>query len=670
MRSSTPSSAFPYPTASLVLAVAVGLLLAPASAVRRAELLDTFETPDDGDPPAIDAARPPSIALAQKQAKDDREHSAVDAVSALVHKQAKDDSHSGSGISPVRVPMIELCKNKVTQWFLQDDWYTLMDHYQGGGGGFSSSAKYEGYVPCLVGKYAHVHKVLLHELSFFESGGSNEVKKYVFSIAECRVLRKDELTQAAEQSFDDMCPFPLKHEAYMPNLQPATACAYNATTTLIKLNNNSMCPEGHRCACDANDNVVEAVNPSTWTRSFGLQGLLDGLSRGYIGVLQQYAKWGTMAAAGMWVGTAYLGWTATVWALSASTGGSALVVYGYKSTSEWWSYSCRANVGCQPMDCAYEEGIGCRINLDIDDSDPRNPYWFMPPPLYKCGVGLQGTCKLSVCTAQEAKRQVVGEGIATYRGGWNFRKMNRSTVFNCQPTLAKDMEYATIRRFEDRVAPMRQTEHQMQRRAGILLDQLHRHCPFLKPLDIASQATCVDGTKCVLNDGSSSTCCVQHGGFRQCSQRFPHMCIDNSCDTEIGRCRNKGGMKECAAQDRCAFALPTLTNDLIECKTGGKSFPISHFETDQMLRQNRPWCFNEGGLKRCPWNLPMMCSDTSCNGEHCCAKDCTNHGGPKQCQELLIERTQSGARRSGQLLWPMFVALLSSVVFGRAHLAP
>lgn len=460
--------------------------------------------------------------------------------------------------------------------------------------------------------------------------------------------------QAIEQSYDDMCPFPLASDSYRPDFRPERACTFNKTSETIYMSDSTFCPEGHRCACPVlEEEELDAVDQTTWENHRSLIGQLTHFlfsSQGTrVDILRFVALAGTLAVMGHWLTN--WGWTITLGSV-----GVGLLVYGVNIGIQAATYTCQSRVDCYPMDCVQEEGIGCRINLESDGADQRNPYWFMPPPMYKCGVNRWGNCRLEACTASEARVQVVGEDTAQYG---LIRRKNRSIVKNCQPMLAADMTHPQMLDFEDKVADLRTQEHQVQRRTHILAKQLDRFCPFLRPTDFVASATCTDGTQCEIDEVPGPNCCLYHGGVRQCPSKFPKLCADNFCDTAVNNCRNRGGLKECPAMSACPYILPTLQDDAVECYVGGVVNTSTWNDTEQ-------WCKGLGGVKACPWNLPVMCESQTCNGEHCCSNDCSQLGGPRACEDLQIKPLQSAAIGLGgssplALLWPLLAVALSLV---------
>lgn len=516
---------------------------------------------------------------------------------------------------------VEGCSGALTKWFKREEWYTLLPDYKPGW--FASRAKdrkYQAYVPCLASKASHSSDVISHELSYFSSDAwGNPVRTYVVTRQECMYLSPQDLQLAVEKHYDEMCPFPIKSPSYKPNFNPEGACAYNKSANMIHMSSSTGCPEGHRCACPRDGVLLKDDQESTLK-------IIERMAHGgtLTTALQTITVVGTLAAVAKWV--------ATFWALTnifVATGVGTILVFGVNTAVKYLQYSCTGTVGCYPMACVQLENVGCRINLDEDDTDPRNPYWFMPPPMYKCTTNTWGKCHLSACTTNEAMHQMVGERNATYG---LFRKKDRSVVLNCQPTLAADMTHEQAVVFENSVTGLRQKEQMLQRRTAILVKRLQRFCPYMTPSVYANTAVCRDGSKCQIMNTSSTNCCLGPlggGGIKQCPARYPTMCYDNFCDGEVENCRGagRGGARSCPADDNtCPWILPTLEDDVAECNNG-ESYNVADFAGQ--------WCVGQGGLKKCPWNRPHMCASKSgCMGEHCCAVDCDDLGGDRVCAAI------------------------------------
>jgi len=546
---------------------------------------------------------------------------------------------------------VETCAEKVAWFFQRKDWYKLLPDFESHGWFSSLRRSYQEYVPCLNSKQSHVNDVVLNKLSFFQSKSwGNPIRQWAKSRHECADLSTEETQLAVEQSFDRLCKFPMKH-SYLPNFQPEQACAFNQTNELIFMSTANSCPEGHRCACPINGKQLSA-RPEK-------QGLLHKLTSGetYVKALTGITQIGILATLGLAAG----------WTLPVTAPGAVLLVIGYKTASTRLFHNCQAHVGCYPMDCTYQEGQGCRVVLDVDEADPRNPYWFMPPPMYKCAANRWGKCHLSACSAEDARHQRVGEGTMEY-GFW--RKRPISIVHNCQPLLAADMNRQEVATFETIVGSLRSKEHEQHRRMSILAGELHKLCPFLSASQYSRSAKCQDGFSCEITgikDPERQNCCSAHGGIKQCPAKYPKLCNDGWCDHEIGGCRERGGLQTCPAdeQGECEFLLPTAEDDMVECNNGD-IVAISEFDD-----KDKAWCSGKSGLKKCPWNTPNMCeSSAECQGEHCCAEDCTKLGGPRKCSSMQEAHGQIDSRgvRSGavgvgvaQPQWTCLAAIASLV---------
>jgi hypothetical protein len=63
------------------------------------------------------------------------------------------------------------------------------------------------------------------------------------------------------------------------------------------------------------------------------------------------------------------------------------------------------------------------------------------------------------------------------------------------------------------------------------------------------------------------------------------------------------------------------------------------------IRTNVSFCNGHGGRAACPLDLPTMCADRTCEGDHCCSSVmCRDHGGPRSCT-AEVGRTYSSAGR-------------------------
>merc|ERR1719330_1939627 len=195
------------------------------------------------------------------------------------------------------------------------------------------------------------------------------------------------------------------------------------------------------------------------------------------------------------------------------------------------------------------------------------------------------------------------------------------------------MSHQQIVKFENMVTPLKQQEQMLQRRTAILVKRLKRFCPYMTPTEYANTAICYDGSQCEITSTDSTNCCLGPlggGGIKQCPARYPKMCYDNKCDGEVENCMGRGGPRSCPADDdTCPWIFPTLEDNMVECNDG---------QFKNTTEFTGRWCQYNGGLKKCPWNLPHMCEQKDCLGEHCCqATSCDGHGGPKTCAAMEYE---------------------------------
>lgn len=543
-----------------------------------------------------------------------------------------------------KVSSIDSCADKLTWWFRREDWYKLLGDYPAGS---AANKNYEAYVPCLTAKRSHVDDVVIHKLSFFNSGGwANPVRTWVVSREECNALAEQDLKQAIELSYDQMCKFPIKSDTYHPNFQPSRACTFNKSSQTVQLSNTSFCPEGHRCACPVYHQDVQGVNSETWKSSpKGISKFLTDVMLGpgrFVSALTSIVTVGTLATAGAWL----TGWN---WPVALGATGTGLFVYGSSAGVQWLMHSCKAKVGCFAMGCEDLEKQGCRVALDTDGNDTRNPYWFLPPPMHKCTTNMWGQCRLSVCTADDARHQRVGEFTGEYG---LFKTKTHPNLMNCQPTLAQDMTFQELHELERRVSGLRSKEQTLQRRQRIRSTKFRHYCPHMEPTEFVSSAQCKDGSFCDVTTVPGPNCCLSRKGMKQCPSKFPKLCADNFCDSEMNNCNGRGGVKECVVEDRCPFLLSTLNDDTVLCHSG-ESFHTSHFN-DSMA-----WCEDEGGLARCPWNKPVMCASKNCTGEYCCAVSCDELEGPRRCEGLEVRAMYSGAMGGFALTWHLVLSVLA-----------
>ena len=158
----------------------------------------------------------------------------------------------------------------------------------------------------------------------------------------------------------------------------------------------------------------------------------------------------------------------------------------------------------------------------------------------------------------------------------------------------------------------------------------------------------------VCNDGSSWDvgsygwdCCSSHQGRAQCPSNKPVMCADQSCYGDhccdflgLSPCSIHGGPRLCSEEATtrlpttavldCPFIKNSGNYNIMACKDGS-SWDVGSYGWD--------CCSSHQGRAQCPSNIPVMCADLSCNGDHCCdnagTTACNTMGGARLCSKLL-----------------------------------
>eukprot|EP00929_Paragymnodinium_shiwhaense_P011964 TRINITY_DN11842_c0_g1_i1.p1 TRINITY_DN11842_c0_g1~~TRINITY_DN11842_c0_g1_i1.p1 ORF type:complete len:931 (-),score=211.02 TRINITY_DN11842_c0_g1_i1:129-2921(-) len=508
-----------------------------------------------------------------------------------------------------------VCADRLTRWFKLTNWYEALEDWQGG------VTYYVEYLPCAQTEDRHVKTVVLGEFDVLRKTATpNPIREIVRSMPECSGLAEDEVLEATRQSYYDLCPFPLPTTSYHPNLHPDFTCSYDPAERRIYLQDEQMCPEGTRCGCPVYSDMDSAM-------AAGMQAS-QAYNVAYAGAtVVNYASIGAVAA-----GVA----TAEVAAPLALVGGAtAVVAFGGNFVWKSLTHSCMEKVGCYPIQCVYVKGTGCRIQPVGHLDDARNPFWFMPPPLYKCGYHL-GSCRLSACSRDSILEQRVGK----YGTESVFSGENETQVYNCQPMLTQDMTALQRKRFADIVRPLTDESALAMEHMAQASEEISRHCPWSRPTAHNYVYKCKDWTSCtsILGGLKSGSCCKDHGGILQCPRDKPVMCKDQvTCDTVESNCQDFGGPRPCKADANCPWLVPSSRADNVECWDG------SFCEGDGSggWGIGRRCCSGEFelGVKRCPVSQPMMCEE-KCGGEWCCRSSCDDYGGLRKCEAVLDDEDE------------------------------
>lgn len=118
-----------------------------------------------------------------------------------------------------------------------------------------------------------------------------------------------------------------------------------------------------------------------------------------------------------------------------------------------------------------------------------------------------------------------------------------------------------------------------------------------------------------------------HDQRAKCPPDKPKMCADLGCGGADGGdhccetdCSDKGGELQCPNAN-CPWASEhTKDDNKVECFDG------QVVDVKDGCNKGK-----HGQRLKCPANLPKMCADTSCDGDHCCEKDCEEKGGELPC---------------------------------------
>lgn len=96
----------------------------------------------------------------------------------------------------------------------------------------------------------------------------------------------------------------------------------------------------------------------------------------------------------------------------------------------------------------------------------------------------------------------------------------------------------------------------------------------------------------------------------------------------------------------CQFTSNSGGYNVMVCKDGS-SWDIAFYGWD--------CCSSHQGRAQCPSNIPIMCADLSCNGDHCCdnagTTACNTMGGARLCSKLLALYTYKSSGDAYIYIW-------------------
>merc|ERR1712224_56802 len=193
------------------------------------------------------------------------------------------------------------------------------------------------------------------------------------------------------------------------------------------------------------------------------------------------------------------------------------------------------------------------------------------------------------------------------RVGLHKFKGNLTAVYNCQPVLAEDMSASQRSTLREKLAPILQETNTYQTRLKQVKQGIEQICPWIRPTSKADVVRCNDHTHCKVNKRKKDagieewSCCTDNEGLAQCPKNYPLMCMNGSCDNLKGNCTEAGGLKSCPLGDKCAWLLPVVQKDIVQCNDG------SYTKMSRMF--GWPCKGVHGGKKRCSWDKPIMCAD-------------------------------------------------------------
>jgi hypothetical protein len=456
----------------------------------------------------------------------------------------------------------------------------------------------------------------------------NPMRAFIMSQPECAGLSGLELVQATTSAYKELCPFGMPHKKYSPDLVHEGTCKYDHLDKSIYLDKNRMCAEGHRCACPmfkSNSVSVQSAYDAYYTYSVlsSIAYYGKSIATGAAGLTGVTGVIGIPAISA--VGTTVAG-VLSIWAwpLTIGIGAVGLVAFGSSYVWKWAQHSCSEKVGCFPMDCVEEPGRGCRLRAPDDFMDERNPFWFLPPPSYKCAYKY-GMCQLSRCSKKNLWNQTVGIRKTT-----SFFHSGHTQVYNCQPMLHEDMSSRQRVRLELMTADLKEEYETARRQTQRMRRALETVCPWSRPTK--NNVFRCNSLKTCSGRLDEQSCCDNFGGIKQCPENFPLMCKDGYCGNDEDLCEERGGVRPCPSATECPWVLPSPVVGSYMCQDGNYS------TTAKRPFWVPPPCQEEGqgGIRRCPWERPVMCNDRTCDGDYCCARNCKRLGGPRQCNASSV----------------------------------
>lgn len=528
--------------------------------------------------------------------------------------------------APVK-PSVSSCSNRLVLWLSDQNWYKTV------GGWEIDEDSYAAYIPCVISEDVHVMSIMLGVTNALARVSmTNPMRAFITLQPECTGLSGLELIQAVTASYRELCPFGMPHSSYKPDLVTEGTCAYDHLDKSISLQEDRMCAEGHRCACpmfEANSEVVQSAYDAyaTYSVAFSVTKGANSAAAGAAGLTGMIASASIPAGAATAIGGAVGGVSsagavavgalaAYAWPLTVGVGAVSLVTFAGSYVWKWARHACSRNVGCYPMDCVEEPGRGCRIRAPDDFMDERNPFWFLPPPTYKCAYKKR-SCQLSPCSKSNVWLQTIGLGQTRSLG-----KTGNTQVYNCQPMLYTDMSAGQRVRLETETADLKK-EYETARRINQRMRRaLEESCPWSRPTK-DNVFRCKNHQISCTGRYKDQSCCDHYGGILQCPENFPLFCMDGYCGNDEDLCEERGGVRPCPTADECPWMLPSPVVGHAECQDG--NYSRGGWITGACQREGY------GGIRRCPWDKPVMCNNRTCSGDYCCAQNCKDLDGPREC---------------------------------------
>lgn len=458
------------------------------------------------------------------------------------------------------VSSVDACTEKVVAWFRNVNWYKALFDWE------RYETEYSSYFVCDVEREHHIERVMSSQdwNGILSLAQPNAVRRSIESRGQCDGLSQADFLQVAARSHAELCTWYLPHTWYRPKLQPEGTCSFDDDSKRINLHPGMLCPEGHRCACPIYSELDTAIGNSNF---YSLPSMI--VRYGVMGI-QYGAVYGPILGV---TALSSLGGVFTSPLIAAVSPVVGVVAFGAAYVYQTMQFSCQRNVGCFPMDCVKierGEDQGCRIRPVEELQDERNPFWFMPPPNFKCSFNY-GSCSLQACSARNKIAQTVGlqqssGRLSRFRNGL----IGISTIHNCQPLLYEDMTSVQKSRFETDTHTLElETSAYLENRHE-LARQVERQCPWKRPTVQNYGMECRDGTSCTAR--FTKSCCDAHLGVAKCPRRHPYMCVNGDCDSIDGNCKGKGGLKPCPAERLCPWLVPLVEPEdqstLVSCGRG------------------------------------------------------------------------------------------------------